>query len=156
QLPPSGVLRIVDTLFRIAVRGEVCTIERADAALAQAALDVQRARAGAHASMLSRAMNIADVKQAAGEGLRTIYRMDAGALEHEIATRKKDLKRNAPAWRPSSDLARDGSLRGAVMLSVVAAIAVCGGAILFGRGETLVNHPLSAAHSGAAFTEQVK
>jgi thioredoxin reductase (NADPH) len=156
QLPPSGVLRIVDTLFRIAVRGEVCTIERADAALAQAALDVQRARAGAHASMLSRAMNVADVKQAAGEGLRTIFRMDAGALQQEIATRKKDLKRNAPAWRPSSDLARDGALRGAVALTIVAAIALCGGALVLGRGEALVNHPLSAGHSSAAFTERAK
>ncbi|HSK04643.1 MAG TPA: FHA domain-containing protein [Kofleriaceae bacterium] len=154
QLPPSGVLRIVDTLFRIAVRGEVCTIERADAALAQAALDVQRARAGAHASMLSRAMNVADVKHAAGEGLRTIFRMDAGAIQAEIASRKKDLRRNAPAWRPSSDLARDGALRGAVVLSIVAAIALCGGALLFGRGEALVNHPLSPAHASTAFTAQ--
>ncbi len=155
QLPPSSVLRIVDTLFRIAVRGEVCTIERADAALAQAALDVQRARAGAHASMLSRAMNVADVKQAAGEGLRTIFRMDAGALQAEIANRKKDLKRNAPAWRPSSDLARDGALRGAVALTIVAALALCGGALFLGRGEALVNHALSPAHSSAAFTDQV-
>ena len=156
QLPPTGVLRIVDTLFRIAVRGEVCTIERADAALAQAALDVQRARAGAAASMLSRAMNLADVKQAAGEGLRTIFRMDAGALQQEIANRKKDLKRNAPAWRPSSDLARDGALRGAVVLSILAAMALCGGALFLGRGEALVNHPLSAAHSSAAFADQAQ
>nr|MBA3818626.1 FHA domain-containing protein [Deltaproteobacteria bacterium] len=119
QLPPSGVLRIIDAQFRIAVRGEVCTVERADAALAQAAVDVARAHAGAHASMLSRAaINISDVKQAAGEGFRTIFRMDAGALEHEIAARKKDLRRGAPAWRPSSDLARDGSMRGAVVLSL--------------------------------------
>ncbi|HWO26126.1 MAG TPA: FHA domain-containing protein [Kofleriaceae bacterium] len=155
HLPPSGVLRIVDTLFRLAVRGEVCTIERADAALAQAALDVQRARADAHASKLSRAMNVSDVKHAFDEGgLRTIYRMDAGALQQEIASRKKDLKRNAPAWRPSSDLARDGALRGAVVLSLVAALAVCGGALFLGRGEALVNHPLSAAHSSAAFTDR--
>ncbi|HWU90749.1 MAG TPA: FHA domain-containing protein [Kofleriaceae bacterium] len=156
QLPPSGVLRIVDTLFRIAVRGEVCTIERADAALAQAALDVQRARAGAHASMLSRGMSVQDVHQAAGDGMRTVFRMDASALQQEIASRKKDLKRNAPAWRPSSDLARDGALRGAVALSILAAIALCGGAVFLGRGGALVNHPLSAAHASAAFTEKVQ
>jgi thioredoxin reductase (NADPH) len=155
-LPTSGVLRVVDTLFRLAVRGEVCTIERADAALARAALDVARAHAGHQASMLSRAMNVHDVKQAAGEGLRTIFRMDAGALQQEIASRKKDLKRNAPAWRPSSDLARDGALRGAVVLSVLAALALCGGAVVLGRGQALVNHPLSPAHSSAAFADKAQ
>jgi len=154
HLPPSGVLRIVDTLFRITVRGEVCTLERADAALAQAAVDVARAHAGANASILSRAIPIADVNQAAGEGFKTIFRMDAGALQQEIAARKKDLRRGAPAWRPSSDLARDGALRGAVVLSVLAALALCGGAIVLGRGKALVNHPLSSAHSSAAFVEQ--
>jgi pSer/pThr/pTyr-binding forkhead associated (FHA) protein/thioredoxin reductase/ferredoxin len=153
-LPPTGVLRVVDTLFRVAVRGEVCTIERTDAALAQAALDVQRARAGAHASMLSRSLDVSEVRQAGGEAMRTIFRMDAGAIQQEIASRKKDLKRNAPAWRPSSDLSRDGALRGAVMLSVAAALAVCGGALFLGRGGALVNHALSPAHSSAAFTER--
>ncbi|HLL21299.1 MAG TPA: FHA domain-containing protein, partial [Kofleriaceae bacterium] len=102
QLPPSGVLRIVDTLFRIAVRGEVCTVERADAALAQAAVDVQRAKAGAHLSMFSRAISVSDVRRSSadGEGMKTLFRMDASALEQEIAARKKDLKKGAPAWRP--------------------------------------------------------
>jgi thioredoxin reductase (NADPH) len=158
QLPPSGVVRIVDTLFRITVRGEVCTMERADAALAQAAVDVQRAKAGAHLSMLSRAMNVADVQHAsvgAGDGgMRTLFRMDAGALEQEIAARKKDLKKGAPAWRPSSDLARDGALRGAVVLSLLAALALCGGAIVLGHGKALLNHGLSSAHSSAAFVEK--
>ena len=161
-LPPTGVLRILDTLFRIGVRGEVCTIERTDAALAQAAVDVQRAKAGAHLSMLSRAMNVSEVRRAAGgsvasagEGLRTIFRMDASALEHEIAARKKDLQKGAPVWRPSSDLARDGALRGAVVLSVLAALALCGGAVLLGSGKALLNHPLSRAHSSTAFVEQV-
>ena len=161
QLPPSGVLRIVDTLFRIAVRGEVCTLERADAALAQAAVDVQRAKAGAHMSMLSRAMNVSEVRAASGggcggggEGLKTLFRMDAGALEQEIAARKKDLKKGAPAWRPSSDLARDGALRGAVVLSILAAVALCGGAVVLGHGQALLNHPLSTAHSSAAFVEK--
>ena len=161
-LPSTGVLRIVDTLFRIGVRGEVCTIERTDAALAQAAVDVQRAKAGAHLSMLSRAMNVSEVRRAAGgsvvnagEGLRTLFRMDASALEHEIAARKKDLQKGAPAWRPSSDLARDGALRGAVVLSVLAALVLCGGAVLLGSGKALLNHPLSRAHSSTAFVDQV-
>jgi pSer/pThr/pTyr-binding forkhead associated (FHA) protein/thioredoxin reductase/ferredoxin len=147
QLLPSTVLRILDTLFRIAVRGEVCTIERADAALAQAALDVARA----HASHLTRAMQPAELGGAA-EPMRTLYRMDAGALEQEIAARKKDLRRGAPAWRPSSDLATDRPLRGAVALSVLAAIALCGGAVVYGRGQTLINHPLSTGHASEAFT----
>jgi pSer/pThr/pTyr-binding forkhead associated (FHA) protein/thioredoxin reductase/ferredoxin len=156
QLPPSGVVRIVDTLFRFGVRGEVCTLERADAALAQAAVDVQRAKAGAHLSMLSRAMNVSDVRQAAGGdgGMRTLFRMDAGALEQEIAARKKDLKKGAPAWRPSSDLARDGALRGAVVLSLLAALALCGGAVVLGHGKALLNHSLSSAHSSQAFVEK--
>lgn len=157
QLPPSGVLRIVDTLFRLAVRGEVCTLERADAALAQAAVDVQREKASAHMSMLSRAINVSEVRRAAGpqaEGLKTLFRMDVGALEVEIAAKKKDQKKGAPAWRPSSDLARDGALRGAVVLSIIAAVALCGGAMLLGHGKALLNHPLSSAHSSAAFVEQ--
>ncbi|MBA3502761.1 MAG: FHA domain-containing protein, partial [Deltaproteobacteria bacterium] len=169
QLPPSGVLRIVDSMYRLTVRGEVCTLEYADGDLAQAAVDVQRAKAGAHMSMLSRAMSVSDVRRAAapmagsradvgggggGEGMKTLFRMDAGALEQEIASRKKDLKRNAPAWRASSDLSRDGALRGAVVLSVLAALALCGGAVFLGNGKALMNHPLSNAHSSAAFVEQ--
>jgi len=146
-LPPSAVLRILDTLFRIAIRGEVCTIERADAALAQAALDVARA----HASFLTRGIQAAEVGGVQLQPMRTLYRMDVGALEQEISARKKDLRRGAPAWRPSSDLARNRPMRGAVVLSVLAAIALCGGALVFGHGETLVNHPLSPAHTSAAF-----
>jgi pSer/pThr/pTyr-binding forkhead associated (FHA) protein/thioredoxin reductase/ferredoxin len=148
QLPPSAVLRILDTLFRIAIRGEVCTIERADAALAQAALDVARA----HASLLTRGMQAAEAGGVQLQPMRTLYRMDVGALEQEIAARKKDLRRGAPAWRPSSDLATNRPMRGAVVLSVLAAIALCGGAVVFGRGESLVNHPLSEAHTITAFT----
>jgi thioredoxin reductase (NADPH) len=149
QLPPSAVLRVHDTLFRIAVRGEVCTIERADAALAEAALDVARA----HASLLTRNLAPGSLSMHAGgvEPMKTLFRMDVGALEQEIAARKKDLRRGAPAWRPSSDLASNRPMRGAVVLSVLAAIALGGAAILFGRGETLVNHPLSQSHASAAF-----
>jgi len=50
SLAPSSVLRVVDTLFRLGVRGEVCTLERMDALLAQAAVDVARQ----HASMMTR------------------------------------------------------------------------------------------------------
>ncbi|MGE0551199.1 MAG: FHA domain-containing protein [Kofleriaceae bacterium] len=152
QLPPSCVLRIVDTLFRVAVRGEVCTIERADAALAHAAVDVARAQA-------SRFMSSAELRTAAarpagsgGGELKTIFRMTAGALENEINARKKDLKRGAPAWRPSSDLATNRAMRGVVAGSVIAALALCGAVLAFGRGRALVNHSLSPAHSSTAFT----
>ncbi|MBS1119267.1 MAG: modulated efflux pump with fused ATPase and integral rane subunit, partial [Deltaproteobacteria bacterium] len=158
SLPPTCVLRVVDTLFRIGVRGEVCTLERTDALLAQAAVDVARQ----HASMLTRGMAAADVgammpgggQGLTRDGLRTMFRMDVGQLEQEIAARKKDIRKGAPAWRPSSDLTRDRALRGAVTLSVLAAIALCGGAIMLGRGKALVNHPLSAAHSSVAFADK--
>lgn len=141
-LPASSVLRIGDLLFRVGVRGEVCTLERADAALAQAAVDVARR----HASKLTHM-----APAASGGAMRTIFRMDAGAIEHEIAARKKDLRRGAPAWRPSSDLARDGAVRGAVILSIVAALVLCGAALANDRGEALVNHPLAAGHASAEF-----
>ncbi|HEU0031827.1 MAG TPA: FHA domain-containing protein [Kofleriaceae bacterium] len=157
-LPPTCVLRVVDTLFRIAVRGEVCTLERTDALLAQAAVDVARQ----HASMLTRGIQVANVPQMPGasqfmvrEGMRTIFKMDVGQLEQEIAARKKDIRKGAPAWRPSSDLQGDRAMRGTVVLSVLAAIALCGGAVLLGRGKALVNHPLSPAHSSTKFTDQV-
>ena len=51
-LQPTCVIRIVDTLFRVAVRGEVCTLERTDAVLAQAAVEVMRD----NASMLTRGL----------------------------------------------------------------------------------------------------
>jgi thioredoxin reductase (NADPH) len=157
-LQPSCVIRIVDTLFRVAVRGEICTLERTDAVLAQAAVDVARQ----HASMLTRGLSL-DPHQVAGpgasmfmnrDGMRTIFKMDVGQLEQEIAARKKDIRKGAPVWRPSSDLQRDRALRGTVVLSMLAAIALCGGALLFGSGKALVNHPLSAAHSSTRFTDQ--
>ncbi len=157
SLPPTCVLRVVDTLFRIAVRGEVCTLERTDALLAQAAVDVARQ----HASALGRGMAAEAASMVPGasqginrDGLRTMFRMDVGQLEQEIAARKKDIRKGAPAWRPSSDLTRDRALRGAVTLSILAAIALCGGAVMLGRGKALVNHQLSPAHSTIAFANK--
>jgi len=156
SLPPTCVLRVMDTLFRIAVRGEVCTLERTDAVLAQAAVDVARH----HASQLTRGLQVADVQSMGNagmnrDGMRTMFKMDVGQLEQEIAARKKDIRKGAPAWRPSSDLVRDRAMRGTVVLSILAALGLCGGALFFGRGKALVNHALSPAHSSERFTEQV-
>jgi thioredoxin reductase (NADPH) len=159
-LGPTCVLRIVDTLFRVAVRGEVCTFERTDAVLAQAAVDVARQ----HASVLTRGLQADAANAASGagasmfmnrDGMRTIFKMDVGQLEQEIAARKKDIRRGAPAWRPSSDLTRDRAMRGTVVLSMVAAIALCGGAVFLSGGKALVNHALSPAHSSEKFTAAV-
>ena len=160
-LSASCVLRIGDTLFRMAVRGEVCTMERADAALAQAAVDIARQQA----SEMTRAFNQQGGAppnfgmggpgagpMVGGMALKTMFHMDVGQLEAQIQGRKKDLKKGAPAWRPSSDLKRDGALRGAIVLALIAGLGLCGVATLLGGGQALVNHPLSAAHSSAAFT----
>ena len=144
-LPASCVLRVGAVQLRVAVHNETCTFERADAALAQAAVDVARR----HATIIARGRG-----PMAGE-LQTIFRMDAGAIEQEIATRKKDLRRGAPAWRPSSDLSRDRAVRGAVLLSLVAAAVLCGGALAHGHGDALIDHPLSEAHSSAEFSSKV-
>ncbi len=151
-LPSAGVLRIGNTLFRIDVRGEVCTLERADAALAQAAVEVARA----HADALVKQVRPATTSFKPGDMKTMIRMLDMGELEAEIAARKKDLRRGAPAWRPSSDLAPNRALRGVIVLSLVAAIALCGGVALFGRGGALVNHPLSSSHSSMAFAAQSK
>ena len=132
-LEASCVLRAGTTLFRVGVRGEVCTIERTNAALAQAAVDVARAQASP---------------------LKTVFHMEGAQLEQEIAARKKNMKRGAPAWRPSSDLAREAGLRVAVVLAVVGALAVGCVSIGLRGGGALVDHPLSAAHSSAEFTAQ--
>jgi pSer/pThr/pTyr-binding forkhead associated (FHA) protein/thioredoxin reductase/ferredoxin len=141
-LEASCVLRTGDTLFRITVRGEVCTLERANAALAQAALDVARAQASG-----TRQAESANV-------LRTVFHKEGAQLEQEIAARKKDLKRGAPAWRPSSDLAREAGLRVAIVLVIIGALAVGCVSIGFRGGAALVDHPVSAAHSGSAFAAQ--
>jgi pSer/pThr/pTyr-binding forkhead associated (FHA) protein len=124
-LAASCVLRIGNSLFRVAVRGEVCTIERTDAALAQAAVDVARAQASR-----AQAKDPSSISAASGgpivSPMKTVFRLDGAQLEQEIASRKKDLQRNAPAWRPSSDLSREAGLRGAVVLAVIGAIALCG------------------------------
>jgi pSer/pThr/pTyr-binding forkhead associated (FHA) protein/thioredoxin reductase/ferredoxin len=143
-LESSCVLRIGNSLFRVAVRGEVCTLERTDAALAQAALDVAREHAA----------RAAEPDPRSGAAMRTVFHVDAAALEHEIAARKKDLKRAAPAWRPSSDLARDGVLRGAMLLAIVGALAVGCVSIGLGGGSALMDHPLSPAHSASVFSDK--
>ncbi len=159
-LQPSCVIRIVDTLFRVAVRGEVCTLERTDAALAQAAVEVARQ----NASMLTRGIQASEspyqLPSGASqfmtrEGMQTIFKLDVGQLEQQIAARKKDLRRGAPQWRPSSDLERNVAMRGTVVISILAAFVLCGGALLFSGGKALVNHSLSPAHSSAKFTEEV-
>ncbi len=47
QLLPQCVLRVGASLFRVSVRGETCTLERTDAALAEAAVEVLREQATA-------------------------------------------------------------------------------------------------------------
>jgi pSer/pThr/pTyr-binding forkhead associated (FHA) protein/thioredoxin reductase/formate hydrogenlyase subunit 6/NADH:ubiquinone oxidoreductase subunit I len=141
-LDSTGVLRVGSALFRIGVRGEVCTLERADAVLAHAALDVAREQAS---------RTRAAAPEAAGGPLKTVFHVEGAQLEHEIAARKKDLKRGAPAWRPSSDLARDAAVRVAVVLAAVGALAVGCVSIGFRGGAALVDHPVSAAHSSPAF-----
>lgn len=162
-LQPSCVIRIVDTLFRVAVRGEVCTLERTDAVLAQAAVEVMRD----NASMLTRGIQVSPGENnslPAGasqfmtrEGMRTIFSIDANQLNQQIAAKikAKELRRGAPAWRGSSDLERNPAMRGVIVLSMLAALALCGGALFFSGGKALVNHPLSSGHSSAAFVEQV-
>jgi len=161
-LQPSCVIRIVDTLFRVAVRGEVCTLERTDAVLAQAAVEVMRD----NASMLTRGIQVSPEQNPiptgasqfmTREGMKTIFSIDANQLNQQIAAKikAKELRRGAPAWRGSSDLERSPVMRGTIVLSVLAALALCGGTIFFSGGKALVNHPLSAGHSSAAFTDQV-
>jgi len=159
-LQPSCVIRIVDALFRVAVRGEVCTLERTDAVLAQAAVEVARQ----NASMLTKGIQVAEAgyQMPSGasqfmtrEGMQTIFKLDVGQLEQQIAARKKDLRRGAPQWRPSSDLERPAGMRGTVVISILAALVLCGGALFFSGGKALVNHALSPAHSSVKFTEQV-
>jgi thioredoxin reductase (NADPH) len=161
-LQPTSVVRIVDTLFRVAVRGEVCTLERTDAVLAQAAVEVMRD----NASMLTRGIQMSPEQNPiptgasqfmTREGMKTIFSIDANQLNQQIAAKikAKELRRGAPAWRGSSDLERNPQLRGTIVLSVLAALALCGGALFFSGGKALVNHSLSPAHSSAAFTAEV-
>ncbi|MBA2539068.1 MAG: FHA domain-containing protein [Deltaproteobacteria bacterium] len=160
-LQPTSVIRIVDTLFRVAVRGEVCTLERTDAVLAQAAVEVMRD----NASMLTRGIQVSDAANIPDgasqfmtrEGMKTIFSIDANQLNQQIAAKikAKELRRGAPAWRGSSDLERNPVMRGTIVISVLAALALCGGALFFSGGKALVNHSLSPAHSSAAFTDQV-
>ncbi len=160
-LQPSCVIRIVDTLFRVAVRGEVCTLERTDAVLAQAAVEVMRD----NASMLTRGIQVSDaanIPEGASqfmtrEGMKTIFSIDANQLNQQIAAKikAKELRRGAPAWRGSTDLERNPLMRGTIVISILAAFALCGGALFFSGGKALVNHSLSSAHSSSTFTEQV-
>lgn len=165
-LSASCVLRIGDTLFRMAVRGEVCTMERADAALAQAAVDVARQQASENTRAFAQQGGAGGPSGPVGTGMtmfgggpavvggmamKTMFHMNVGQLEAQIQGRKKDLKKGAPAWRPSSDLRRDSARRGAVVLALLAALALCGVATLVRGGQSLVNHQLSVAHSSPAF-----
>jgi hypothetical protein len=143
---------------RVAVRGASTALERTVPSCASA-VDVARQ----HASMLTKGLQVGtSVIAGPGasqfmnrEGMRTIFKMDVGQLEQEISKRKKDIRRGAPAWRPSSDLTRNPAMRGTVVLSILAAVALCGGALFFSGGKALVNHPMSKAHSSAKFVEMV-
>ncbi len=163
----SCVLRIADRLFRISTRGEVCTIEHTDALLAQAAVDVAREQAAkftvaVQAAELANA--VASVNRAPGAPplprndapFRTVMRMGAAELEQQIAARKKDLRKGAPVWRTSSDLAPNRLRTWAIRLSTAAALLVCLGTVFAKRGEALMNHPLSPAHASRAFVDASK
>jgi thioredoxin reductase (NADPH) len=165
----NSVLRVADMLFRISSRGEVCTIERTDALLAQAAVDVAREHAAKftvaiQANEMAQAMASANrppgsppiAMQGNNVGLRTVMRIDGAALEQQIAARKKDLRKGAPVWRPSSDLSPNRMQTWAIRVSAAAALLVCLGTVFARRGEALINHPLSSAHSSVAFVEATK
>lgn len=68
------------------------------------------------------------------------------SLLTETTTGERRGPRNAPAWKGTSDLARDGVLRPAAILAIGAAVALCA-LVALAAGGTLTNHPLSAAHA---------
>lgn len=164
-LSDGQVVRIADTLLRVSVRGEVCTLETTDALQARAALDVARTHAAHLTSVFARQdvaaalANPAMPPGAAGAGgvqFKTIMHVAPGQVEAEIAARKKDLRKGAPAWRQSSDLARDRLRALAIQMSALIALIVGTTAVFAGRGQAMLNHPLSAAHASRAFATRTK
>ena len=106
QLPPSCVLRIGDTLFRVAVRGEVCTIERADAALAAGRASRSRATRR-RSSPRRRACRRRHAVGAAGAG--GSRRADADDLPH--GRRRSSSRRSRRARRTCGAAHRRGARR---------------------------------------------
>jgi pSer/pThr/pTyr-binding forkhead associated (FHA) protein/thioredoxin reductase/NAD-dependent dihydropyrimidine dehydrogenase PreA subunit len=160
KLAGEQVVRVGLHLINLSIRGDRCSIEPIDAARAMAAIEV--AREGAE--VLARA-SLAPAEAAAGQygglgaGYRTVFQLpgvaDTDAL---IREREQKFKKGAPAWRPSSDIARDRFGKIAVSSAVLAAIGVA--ALLVFTSDAgalsgaLLNHPLGEAHASRAFADQ--
>ena len=168
-LPPNGVLRLGDAIVRIEIRGDLCTIESVDALSAHAVVDVARANAeklirapmgasmpgtmvaGAAANQ-SAAASTGGPKFASPGALKTVMFMAEEQVEIQVAKRKKDLRKGAPAWRPSSDIAQNRTTRTAAMMAMMGAVLVTVFLFIQNRGAALVNHPLSQVHASVEFS----
>ncbi len=152
ELLSGQVIRIGQTLIDVTIRGERCTLDVIDKAMARAAVMVARETSFDLGKAQLDAKEMGGVAQSA---YKTMFSMDVPDVEALVAERKDSFHQGAPAWRPSSDLNGIAMLRPIVALGVVASIALL--AFVYLRkdmGADLMNHPLSQVHSSKQFAAQ--
>ncbi len=153
DLLSGQVIRIGQTLIDVSIRGERCTLDVIDKAMARAAVQVARETA----FDLGKAQ--VDANEGGGIGqsaYKTMFSMDVPNVDAMVKERKDSFHQGAPAWRPSSDLQRNPLVRPMVAIGMVASIALLVFALLSDSRGHLENHPLSEVHSSKRFMSRAQ
>lgn len=148
RLLSGQVIRVGQTLIDVSIRGERCTLDIIDKAMARAAVQVARETS----FDLAQAQVDASESGAVAKGAyKTMFSMDVPNVDAMVKQRRESFHQGAPAWRPSSDLQRNPLVRPMVAIGVVASLALLGIVFAGDRSGNLTNHPLSEVHSSKRF-----
>jgi thioredoxin reductase/pSer/pThr/pTyr-binding forkhead associated (FHA) protein/NAD-dependent dihydropyrimidine dehydrogenase PreA subunit len=147
DLLSGQVIRVGQTLIDVSIRGERCTLDIIDKAMARAAVQVARE----NAFDLGQAQIDEKETRTGSSAYRTMFSMDVPNVDAMVKERKESFHQGAPAWRPSSDLQRNPLVRPMVAIGVIASLALLVGVFITDRSGNLTNHPLSEVHSSKRF-----
>jgi len=148
DLLSGQVIRIGQTLIDVSIRGERCTLDVIDKAMARAAVQVARETAFDIGKAQVDALEGGGLGQSA---YKTMFSMDVPDVDAMVKERKDSFHQGAPAWRPSSDLQRNPHVRPMVAIGMVASVTLLVFALLSDSRGHLENHPLSQVHSSKLF-----
>ncbi len=151
ELLSGQVIRIGQTLVEVSIRGERCSLDVIDKAMARAAVMVARETS----FDLSKAqLDLSDMGTGGQSAYKTMFSMDVPDVEALVQERKESFHQGAPAWRPSSDLERSSIFRVAIATGMVASLALLAFVFFYqSPNRDLMNHPLSEVHSSKQFSQ---
>jgi pSer/pThr/pTyr-binding forkhead associated (FHA) protein/thioredoxin reductase/ferredoxin len=151
ELKTGDVLRLSSWSLRVELAGARCTLHEKQQHISLNSSWAREAELAAQAPVIAEAaLPLSTPPSSARPIFSTLFAADAVQLQQLAPKREK--RKGAPKWKATSDLAPDGTRRGAALIGAGAAAVVL--AILFGGGggaRALLDGELARGHDSAAF-----